>query len=140
RAAAGEDFDKLQDEAATAAEFKGKPPTKLGKVRRTSLPPAQAEVMNLKPGETSQLITTPNGYLIYKVGEKDALPLDKVHDEIVSTLRSQRIQDAMQTIQKSATPELNEKYFADAAPGPPQEGAPPAGGPVAPPAKSPESG
>ncbi len=114
RAAAGEDFEKLQDEAAAAAEFKGKPPTKLGKVRRTSLPPDQAEVFNLKPGETSQLITTPNGYLIYKVGEKDTLPLDKVQDEIVSTLRSQRMQDAMQAIQQSATPELNEKYFADA--------------------------
>jgi hypothetical protein len=139
RAAAGEDFDKLQEEAATAAEFKGKPPTKLGKVRRTSLPPAQAEVMDLKPGETSQLITTPNGYLIYKTGEKDTLPLDKVHDEIVSTLRSQRIQDAMQTIQKSATPELNEKYFAEASPAAPQ-GNTPAGGQAAPPAKSPESG
>ena len=69
--------------------------------------------MDLKPGETSQLITTPNGYLIYKIGEKDTLPLDKVHDEIVSTLRSQRMQDAMQTIQKSATPQLNEKYFAE---------------------------
>jgi len=130
RAAAGEDFDKLQEEAATATEFKGKPPTKLGKVRRTSLPPAQAEVMNLKPGETSQLISTPNGYLIYKVGEKDTLPLDKVHDEIVSTLRSQRIQDAMQAIQQSATPELNDKYFAEA----------PADGQATPPAKSPESG
>jgi hypothetical protein len=131
RAAAGEDFEKLQDEAVAAAEFKGKPPTKLGKVRRSSLPPAQAEVMDLKPGETSQLITAPNGYLIYKTGEKDTLPLDKVHDEIVSTLRSQRIQDAMQAIQKSATPELNEKYFTDATPASPQ---------ATPPAKSPETG
>jgi len=139
RAAAGEDFEKLQDEAATAAEFKGKPPTKLGKVRRTSLPPAQAEVMDLKPGETSQLITTPNGYLIYKTGEKDTLPLDKVHDEIVSTLRSQRIQDAMQSIQKSSTPEVNEKYFAETAPAAPQ-GNTPAGGQAAPPVKSPDSG
>lgn len=131
RAAAGEDFEKLQDEAAAAAEFKGKPPTKLGKIRRSSLPPTQAEVMDLKPGETSQLITTPNGYLIYKAGERDTLPLEKVHDEIVSTLRSQRIQDAMQAIQKSATPELNEKYFAEASPADAQ---------AAPPAKSPESG
>jgi hypothetical protein len=131
RAAAGEDFDKLQDEAAAAAEFKGKPPTKLGKVRRSSLPTTQAEVMDLKPGETSQLITTPNGYLIYKAGERDTLPLEKVHDEIVSTLRSQRIQDAMQAIQTSATPELNEKYFAEASPADAQ---------AAPPAKSPESG
>ena len=33
RAAAGEDFEKLQDEAIAASEMKGKPPTKLGKVR-----------------------------------------------------------------------------------------------------------
>jgi len=139
RAAAGEDFAKLQDEAAAAAEFKAKPPTQLGKVRRTSLPPNQAEVMDLKSGETSQLISTPNGYLIYKVGAKDTLPLDKVHDEIVSTLRSQRIQDAMQAVQKSATPELNDKYFAEApAAAPPGKG--PAAGESAPPAKAPGSG
>ncbi len=135
RAAAGEDFDKLQDEAAAAAEFKGKPPTQLGKVRRTSLPTEQADIFKLKPGETSQLISTPNGYLIYKVGEKDTLPLDKVHDEISSTLRSQHMQDALQTIQQSATPELNEKYFADAPAVPPSPNAPGAG--TAPPTKSP---
>ena len=139
RAAGGEDFDKLQEEAAAAAEFKGKPPTKLGKVRRTSFPPAQAEVMNLKPGETSQLISTPNGFLIYKVGEKDTLPFDKVREEIVSTLRSQRMQDSLQAIQQSATPELNEKYFAEAPAAAPQ-GKTPADGEAKPPAKAPESG
>ena len=95
--------------------------------------------MDLKAGETSQLISTPNGYLIYKVGEKDTLPLDKVHDEIVSTLRSQRLQDAMQAIQQSATPQLNEKYFGEASANGPQDTAP-AAGQTAPPAKSPESG
>jgi PPIC-type PPIASE domain len=113
RAAAGEDFAKLQDEAIAASGFKGKPPTRLGKVRRTSLPPDQGEVFNLKVGETSQLLTTPNGYLVYKVGDKDTLPLDHVREEIFSTLQSQRMQDAMQTMQQSATPELNPKYFAD---------------------------
>jgi hypothetical protein len=139
RAAAGEDFDKLQEEAAAAAEFKGKTSTKLGKVRRTSLPPAQAEVMNLKSGETSQLISIPNGYLIYKVGEKGTLPFDKVREEIVSTLRAQRMQDSMQAIQQSATPELNEKYFAEAPAAAPQGKAPADGGAKAP-AKAPESG
>jgi hypothetical protein len=38
RAAAGEDFDKLQEEAMIASNLKTKPPTKLGKVRRSSLP------------------------------------------------------------------------------------------------------
>jgi hypothetical protein len=125
RAAAGEDFEKLQAEAVGASDLKANPPTKLGMVRRTSLPPDQAEIFNLKAGETSQLLTTPNGYLIYKVGEKDTLPLDKVREEITSTMRSQRMQDSLQTIQQSATPELNEKYFAEgpAASGPGDPGA-----------------
>ena len=114
RAAAGEDFAKLQDESIAASGFKGKPPTRLGKVRRTSLPPEQGEVFNLKVGETSQLISTPNGYLVYKVGDKDTLPMDHVREEILTTLQSQRMQDSMQAIQQSATPELNPKYFADA--------------------------
>jgi PPIC-type PPIASE domain len=131
RAAAGEDFEKLQDEAAAAADFKGKPPTKLGKVRRTSLPPDQAQVFNLKPGEASQVINTPNGYLIYKTGEKDTLPLDKVRDEIFSTLRSQRMQETLQKMQASATPQLNDQYFSPA---------PAATGPAAPVMKAPETG
>lgn len=130
RAAAGEDFDKLQDEAAAAAELKGKPPTKLGKVRRTSLPPDQAQIFNLKAGETSALIATPNGSLVYKAGEKDILPLDKVRDEIVSTIKSQRMQESLQTIQQSATPQLNEKYFAEGT-----AATPPAATPGAEPAK-----
>jgi len=118
RAAAGEDFEKLQAESIAASGFKGKPPTKLGKVRRSSLPADQAEIFNLKAGETSQVITIPNGYLVYKLGEKNTLPLDKVREEIVTTLSSQRMQDAMQTIQQSATPQLNPGYFAEAADGP----------------------
>ena len=76
----------------------------------------------MKPGETSQLISGPNGYLVYKAGEKDTLPLDKVQAEISSTMRSQRMQDALQKIQQSATPELNEKYFADAPAAAPEAG------------------
>jgi hypothetical protein len=139
RAAAGEDFSKLQDEAIAASGFKGKPPTRLGKVRRSSLPPEQGEIFNLKVGETSQLINNPNGYLVYKVGDKDTLPLDHVREEIFAALQSQRMQDAMQTIQQSATPELNEKYFGDATEdGPP--GHTPGGEAAKPAPKSPESG
>lgn len=137
RAAAGEDFSKLQDEAIAASGFKGKPPTRLGKVRRTSLPPDQGEIFNLKVGETSQLITAPNGYLVYKVGDKDTLPIDHVREEIASALQSQRMQDAMQAIQGSATPTLNEKYFGDAAA---ERGHPPMTDAPQPAAKAPEPG
>lgn len=139
RAAAGEDFEKLQAEAVAASGFKGKPPTRLGKVRRTSLPADQAAIFDLKAGETSQLITIPNGYLVYKVGEKDTLPLEKARQEIFTTLASQRMQDAMQTIQQSATPELNPKYFVDT-PGDGPQGHAPAEGMDEPAAKSPASG
>jgi hypothetical protein len=139
RAVAGEDFEKLQADSIAASGFKGKPPAKLGKVRRASLPADQVEIFNLKSGETSQLLTIPNGYLVYKAGERDTLPLDKVREEIFSTLGSQHVQDAMQTIQQSATPQLNPKYFADGAADTP-EGHAPAGEAAKPAAKPAESG
>jgi parvulin-like peptidyl-prolyl isomerase len=119
RAAAGEPFSKLQDEAFQFAGLKSKPPSpSMGKVRRSNLPPSHAAVMELKPGAVSALISDPSGFFIYKVGQKETVPLDTVKEEIRGTLRAQRMQDAMQTIQQSATPELNEKYFG-ATPGSP---------------------
>src|ERR1700691_1987840 len=58
RAAAGEDFIKLQKEAFEAAGMKNDSPTvNLPKVRRTGLPPAHVAVFDLKAGEVSQVIT-----------------------------------------------------------------------------------
>jgi hypothetical protein len=112
RAAAGEDFGKLQVEAYQLAVFKTTPPqTKMTKVRRNSLPPAQATVLDLSPGEVSPVITDMSGYYVYKVGEKDTIPLRQVHDEIYGSLKSQRFQDQMQAVQQSATPSLNDDYF-----------------------------
>ncbi|HZR56810.1 MAG TPA: peptidyl-prolyl cis-trans isomerase [Terriglobales bacterium] len=120
RAAAGEDFSKLQAEAYTAAGFKTTPPqTKMTKVRRNTLPPTQASVFDMKTGEISPVITDMSGYYIYKVGEKDTLPLSQVHDEILGSLKSQRFQEAMQSVQQSATPTLNDDYFG-AGPATPQ--------------------
>jgi peptidyl-prolyl cis-trans isomerase C len=118
RAAAGEDFDKLQDEAYAGTGMKNKPPTKLGKVRRNGLPPDQLSVLDAKTGEVSQPIANPSGYFIYKVGERGTLPFDQVKQEISTTLSQQKLRDEMQAIQQSATPELNEKYFAEGASAP----------------------
>jgi hypothetical protein len=113
RAAAGEDFAKLQQEAFQLAGLKTKPPaTKMGKERRSNLPPAQVSVMELKTGEISQVFSDQSGYFIYKVGAKDVEPLDdKVKEEIRGTLRTQSVQEQMQAVQKSATPTLDEAYF-----------------------------
>ncbi len=117
RAAAGEDFAKLQEEAFRLAGLKAKAPVpNMGKIRHNSLPPTQAAVMDLKPGEVSQVITDQTGYFVYKAGARDTLPLASVHDEIVNTLRSQRMQAAVQSIQQSATASYDDAYF-----GPPAE-------------------
>jgi hypothetical protein len=128
RAAAGEDFAKLQLEAFLLAGIKTKPPsTKMGKERQNNLPPAQVSVMELKTGEVSQVFADQSGYFIYKVGAKDAEPLDdKLKDEIRGTLRTQSVQEQMRAVQKFATPTLDESYFG------PETG-PPRGMPLPPP-------
>jgi hypothetical protein len=126
RAAAGEDFSKLQAEAYTVAGLKSTPPTqKMNKARRNSLPPAQASVFDLKAGEVSPVITDMSGYFVYKVADKNTLPLSQVHDEIFASLKSQKVQDAMQALQKSGTAQLNDEYFGAQAAAGPQGNMPP---------------
>jgi hypothetical protein len=112
RAAAGEDLTKLQGEAFLLSGIKSKAPsTKMGKERRSNLPPAQASVMDLKTGDVSTVLSDQSGYFIYKVGAKDVESLDKVKEEIRGALRTQRVQEQMQAVQKSSTPTLDEAYF-----------------------------
>jgi hypothetical protein len=119
RAAAGEDFDKLQAEAFAAAGQKGKAPsTKMSKVRRTGLPADQASVMDLKANEVSPLLSSPTGYFVYKITEKDTIPLEKAREEIVNTLKAQRLQESRQALQQSSQATLDEKYFGTPNAGP----------------------
>jgi hypothetical protein len=111
RAAKGEDFEKLQKEAFLAAGVKGNPPTtKMEKVRQSTLPQAQKSVLELKPGEVSQLISDPTGHYVYKLVSKQSLPLDAVKAEIHNALASQRYRDAMQPYQQSNM-DMNAAYF-----------------------------
>ena len=111
RAVAGEEFTKLQTEAYQVAGVKSPAPgTSIG-IRRTSLPPNQVSVMDLKPGEVSLVLADPSGYVIYKVKAKDTLPLDQAREEIKAFLRSRRIEDEMHSIQDASTPTLDESYF-----------------------------
>lgn len=129
RAVAGEDFAKLQEEAFQLAGLKTKPPnTKMGKERRNNLPPAQVAIMELKTGEISQVFSDQSGYFIYKIGVKDVEPLDdKVKEEIRGTIRTQRVQEQMQAVQKSGTPSLDEAYFGPEMPPARGPGLPPPG-------------
>jgi len=109
----GEDPEKLQKESFAAGGLPGTPPpTKMEKVRRTSLPSNHQSVMDLKPGEVSQVISDPSGNYIYKMISKDTLPLDTVKTEIKNQLSSQRYREAMQHYQNNA--DLNDAYFGPA--------------------------
>ena len=132
RAAKGEDPDKLQKAAYVAAGLPGNAPnTKMENVRRSTLPTNHQAVMNLKPGEVSELINDPNsGHYIYKLVSKETLTLDdvKVKTEIRSVISSQRYRDSMQGFQGNV--DLNDAYFGPtrnpAMPPPPRGAKPPA--------------
>jgi len=110
RMAKGEDPDKLQKEAYVAAGLPGNPPkTQMEKVRRNTLPAAHKTVMDLKPGEVSEVIADPSGYYIYKMVSKEAMPLDTVKAEIRSAISSKRYRDSMESFQNNV--DMNDAYF-----------------------------
>lgn len=111
RAIRGEDFSRLQADAYSTAGINAAANPNMGKIRRISLPKDQVWVMDLKPGEVSSVVGSPNGYVIYKIKSKEVLSLNQVREEIRGLLKSQRLQEKMQAIQESATPALNEIYF-----------------------------
>ena len=130
RAAKGEDPDKLQKEAYTAAGLPGNAPnTKMEKVRRTTLPTNHQVVIDLKPGEVSEVISDPNsGHYIYKLVSKETLTLDASKTEIRTAISSQRYRDTMQNFQGNV--DLNDAYFGPTRgpgmPPPPRGAKPPA--------------
>jgi len=112
RAVAGEDFATLQQEAYRFAQIKTAfPPSKMQTYRRSDFTAVQLSAMDLKTGEISPVIKDTNGYFFYKAGDKDMVPLEKVRAQITNTLRSQRLQQYMNTARQSATTVLNEEYF-----------------------------
>ncbi len=120
RAAAGDDFMKLQKEAFEAAGMKIESPTvNLPTIRRTGLPPAHAAVFDLKAGEVSQVINDAGGHYIYKVNTKEVLPLDsKVEQEIHNKLQNERTRTMMDAVNNSFKVETNEAYFGPPGAGP----------------------
>lgn len=132
RAAAGEDFTRLQKEAYDSAGLNIPPPsTSLVKIRRASLPSAHQSVFDLKPGEVSPVISDAGGYYIYKVVAKELEPLGEAEAEIHKALANQRMRAMLQKVEESVTTDVNQAYFGPATgqhrPPKPQERANPTG-------------
>lgn len=140
-AAAGGDFQKLQQEAFDAAGIKSQSPSvNLGKITREGLPANHQKVFDLQPGQVSELLDDPGGFYIYKVVSKSKVPLDQAKGEIRNMLQQQAFRQQMEAMIGSVKPELNQAYFGGPA-GPMQPGAaphspkPPSGRPGPPPSE-----
>jgi hypothetical protein len=120
RAVSGEDPDKLQIEAYAQAGFdQTTPNTKMEKVRRDMLPPQHESVLDLKPGEVSEVFSDPSGaHFIYKMISKQTPTLEDVKTEIRTKISTQRYRDSMKPFQ-------GEVVFSDAYFNPPGNEAPP---------------
>ncbi|MFB3815124.1 MAG: peptidylprolyl isomerase [Terriglobales bacterium] len=115
RASTGADFKTLQAEAYVKAAMQNPPETKQV-VLANALPLAHQAVLQLKPGEVSQVIQEPTGIYIYKLESKRVLPLEQVKPEIEPVLAQEKFQKAVDAMIVSSTPTLNPDYFGAAPP------------------------
>jgi hypothetical protein len=120
RATANEDFDKLQAAAYEAAGVQEPPPTLNASVRLANLPPSQASVFDLEPGQLSPVFNEPRAFYFYRLVSKSTLPLAEVDGEIRNTLRNLRLETVHQELESAISYDLNKEYFgSDAAPASP---------------------
>jgi hypothetical protein len=116
RAAAGEDFAKLQAEAFAAANIKGAPvETKVPKATRATLPP---NIFDLKSGDVSDLVTDSRAFFVYKMGTKTTLSLDDAKNDLKTAIKNERMQEAQKAVSEIGTTTLNDAYFGPPEPTP----------------------
>ena len=112
RAAAGEDFDQLQQAAYKELGLKAPPSAaKLNKVRRTRLAPDEAKVFDLKAGEVSEVMESPGAFVILKLDSKQSIPIETAGSEIKSILRQGRLEQEIQSASKNVKAQFNLTYL-----------------------------
>jgi hypothetical protein len=113
RAAKGEDLEDLQKEIYQTLGITISPPaTQIGKRRRASLVPEEAdEIFSLRPGDAGKVEIENSSYVIYKVESKRTLPLEQVKEEVSKLVSKEKLDNAMKAVTADAHPELNPKYF-----------------------------
>jgi hypothetical protein len=112
RAAAGEDFDKLQRAAYEDLGIKTAPSsTKLGMARRTSLPAGESAVFDVDPGQVTQVLDFPSAFVVLKLESKKPLSLEDAKPEIVTFLQRERTKLVLRNATESGKAQFNLQYF-----------------------------
>ena len=112
RAARGEDFDQVQQEAYIMFGIAATPPpTTPVMVRRTSLRPNEGTVFDLNVGEVTQVLSSPDAFAILKLESKEYVPVEVAQSEFKPILQQQRKAEALQSAAKNVTAEFNLAYL-----------------------------
>ena len=115
RAVAGEDFEKLENEAyVLAGDPDDVPDTDMGENTRAEMAPFGKEVFALQPGQVSEVLSGTEAWHIFKIVSKHMMP----RDEAVKRISGKLMKEAMDSVNNSVKPQFNETYFvpAEAAP------------------------
>ncbi len=118
RAAAGEDFQKLQSEVlgSPVSSSGGSDPTS-GTVTRGGLPAEyENRVLALKPGQVSDAILEGANYVVYKMVGNKTVSFNEAKAAITETLSNSKMQQSLQLILNSSSADYNETYFGPAPP------------------------
>jgi hypothetical protein len=117
RATKGEAIDKLQKEAYTTLGISAAPPsTDLNATRRGMFPPKlDQEIFSHKAGDVFRS-EDGNGYLIYRVENRQPTPLDSVKDEISKELFRHNMEAKTKELNAPVHADYDEKYFGPPAP------------------------
>ncbi|HEY3768376.1 MAG TPA: peptidyl-prolyl cis-trans isomerase [Candidatus Angelobacter sp.] len=114
RAAAGEPFDRLQNDAFLKLGIT--PPSMVPEtgLRRRATFPAEVgnEIFALKPGEVSHVESESGGYVVYRLIDKPTASLDQMKGEIVRELYQQKMELAVKGTLHAVKTEFNNQYFA----------------------------
>jgi len=113
RAAAGEDFDQLQQDAYKDLGIKATlPPTKLGSLPRTKFSPDDAKfVFEMQPGVVSPLLESDAAILILKLVGKKTISMEDARTEIETLLMHDRLEQELRDATKSVKAQFNLKYL-----------------------------
>jgi PPIC-type PPIASE domain len=128
RAAKGEDMDKLQKEGYTTLGITAPPPsTDLSTARHGIFPPKlDQEIFSHKAGEVFRS-DDGNGYMIYRVENRQQIPLESVKEEIGREIARRKLEEKMKELNGPVRADFNDSYFGPALPS----------GPARPPAPNP---
>ena len=112
RAIAGEDFNRLLQDAYQHLRIQATPPpVNVVTLRRAGLQGEEAKLFGLNPGEVSAVLDLPASFAFVKVESNDPMPIQSVRPEIEAALRRDRLQNEVSKRTKGIAAQFNLEYF-----------------------------